>query len=276
LGPPVGDLAADRHTTEAMAVKLMEPMDRSFWRAVSAEFFATFLFVFLGLGCALSSMSYEGISLCFGLNIFVLAHTFGHVSGAHFNPAVTLALVITRLVTPLRGALYALSQFLAALLASAVLMGVMGLTPDTMGGYNALNGPTGMSHDTKVARGFVFEMMLTCLLLLTVFATIDPKHGKESPGALAIGMAVGVAHFVAVPMTGCGINPARSFGPAMLANAPAAKGDLWVFILAPFIGATLATVYPLWFAEEDLGGNLRSKFSSDNEVKVISSSEHLA
>lgn len=256
----------------------METMDRNFWRGVTAEFTAMFFFVFICVGCALSTLGIApgaaaaaqynatlSISLCFGLTIFVLAHIFGHISGAHINPAVTFALVVARLVSPLRGALYVLAQFLGSIVASGVLMVVMGLKPETMGGFNALSGP----DDNKVARGFITEMVLTCLLLLAVFATIDPKReASASLGPLAIGMAVGVAHLIAVPITGCGINPARSLGPAIFASADAAKEDLWVFLLAPFIGAGLAALmYPLWFAEENFSGNLRSKFRT--EVKVV-------
>lgn len=237
-----------------------------------------FLFVFVCVGCALSNLGipegsnpdFKGsaaltISLCFGLTIFVLAHCFGHISGAHINPAVTLTLMLTSQVTLIRGALYMAAQFIGSILASGLLMSVMGLNPGTMGGYNALSG----TDDNKYARGIVTELILTFLLCFTVLATIDPSREAHGMGPLAIGMAVGVAHLIAVPITGCGINPARSFGPAIFANQDKAREDLWVFLLAPFLGAMLAALlYPLWFAEKNFAGGLRDAFHSKTEDVV--------
>lgn len=256
----------------------MEPMNRDFWRAVSAEFMAMFLFVFVCVGCALSTLGIaEGasanalptatlaISLCFGLTIFVLAHCFGHISGAHINPAVTFTLILAKQVEPVRGAFYMLAQCLGSIVASGILMSVMGLKPDTMGGYNALSGP----DDNKIARGFVAEMILTYLLCFTVMATIDPHRDATGLGPLAIGMAVGVAHLILVPITGCGINPARSLGPALFADQAVAREDLWVFILAPLMGGALAAVlYPFWFAKENFTGGLKARFSAGEHQKV--------
>jgi len=137
---------------------------------------------------------------------------------------------------------------LGSIAASGILMAVMGLRPDSMGGYNALSGPS----DNKIARGFIAEFLLTAFLCLTVLATVDPNREKTGLGPLAIGMAVGVAHLILVPITGCGINPARSLGPALFADQAAAREDLWVFILAPLLGGAFAAVaYPFWFAEEN-------------------------
>merc|ERR1712087_474132 len=136
-----------------------------------------------------------------------------------------------REVSMLRGAFYALAQCIGSILASAVLMLVMDLTPKTMGGYNTLSA----EGEFPIFQGFVLEVVLTFLLCFTVLATIDPSRQATHIGPLAIGMAVGVAHLVAVPITGCGINPARSLGPAIFANNDQAREDLWVFLLAPFV-----------------------------------------
>merc|ERR1712113_423838 len=126
------------------------------------------------------------------------------------------------------------------------------------GGFNAISG----TDDHKVLRGFVLEMLLTFMLVLAVFATLDPKHGKESNGPLAIGMTVGVVHLMAVPITGCGTNPARSLGPALIASSGEANKTLWVFVHAPMSGAQLAALaYMLWFAERD-------KFREESKTQV--------
>lgn len=240
------------------------------WRQVTGEFTAMFLFVFLCVGCALTTTGAAqganpaaahtatlAISLNFGFTIFVLAHMFGHISGAHINPAVTLGLMITKQVDVLKCALFVVAQFLGSIVASFVLMVTMGLKAETMGGYNALSGP----DDNKVARGFITEMILTFFLVMTVFATIDPSRAETHVGPLAIGMAVGVAHLVAVPITGCGINPARSLGPALFVDKPEALEDLWVFIVAPILGSVIASLmYPAWFAETNFIGGLYAKY----------------
>lgn len=265
---------------------------RDLWRSVSAEFVAMFLFVFVSVGCALSttgtvtgaaslstvtataggasstcggplltsSLGAAGltISLTFGLMIFVLIHCFGHISGAHINPAVTMSLVVAQQVTPLKGVLYVCAQCFGSIAASGILMELMGLDADTMGGYNLLSGPDNL----KVGRGFCLELILTFLLVFTVFATIDPSRATtEQSGPLAIGLAVAVAHFIAVPITGCGINPARSLGPALFTSKKEASEDLWVFIVAPLLGGIIvAILYPFWFAKENFAGGLQVKF----------------
>lgn len=245
-------------------------LSRRMLRAVSAEFTAMFLFVFICVGCALTTLGIASgaaagarytatltISLCFGLTIFVLAHMFGHISGAHVNPAVTLALMIAKQVDPVKGFLYMAAQFLGSIVASGLLMVTMGLEADTMGGFNALTG----HPDNKIARGFIVETIMTFFLVMTVFATIDPTREASGMGPLAIGMAVGIAHLIAVPITGCGINPARSLGPALFTDKSQATEDLWVFLIAPFIGAAIAALlYPLWFAEENFIGGLAAKY----------------
>jgi len=254
---------------------------RKLARAVSAEFLAMFLFVFVCVGCALTTTGAAPgagnsgsvttatltISLCFGFTIFVLAHCFGHISGAHVNPAVTLALMIGREIPPVKGCLYMCAQFMASIISSGILMAVMGLKSDTMGGYNALTGP----DDAKVARGFILEMVLTFVLVFTVYATIDPNRESTGQGPFAIGMAVMIAHLILVPATGCGINPARSLGPAIFADNDAAREDLWVFLIAPFLGGALAAVtYLYWFAEKPFSFvDAEAKKSYDVEAKNV-------
>jgi len=245
-----------------------QPIDRDFFRAVSAEFLATFMFVYVCVSCALNTLNVvEGanelalptatlaISLVFGFTIFVLIHCFGHISGANINPAVTLALVATKQIHPIKGAAYAVAQCFGSIVASAIIMGTSGLDTDTMGGANMMSGP----DDTKVLHAFVSEMLLTGGLVMTVFATVDPSREDTHLGPLAIGFAVGIAHLVNVPITGCGINPARSLGPALFAASDQAREDLWVFLVAPLVGALLAAfLYTQWFAEVSFYGGLES------------------
>jgi len=234
-------------------------MNRDFWRAVSAEFLAMFLFVFVCVGAALSTLGIaEGadekaaptatlaISFSFGLTIFVLAHCFGHISGAHINPAVTVTLMISGRVDPVKGVFYIVAQCCGSIASSGILMVVMGLEPETMGGWNSL---AKGNHNT-ILQAFVGELILTFLLCFTVMATIDPSRDANL-GPLAIGMAVCVSHIILVPITGCGINPARSLGPALFSIPQSgAIKDLWVFLVAPLLASPLAAMlYPLWFEQ---------------------------
>jgi len=235
-------------------------MDRDFWRAVSAEFLATFMFIYVCLSVVVNTSDNPlalptatlAISLVFGFTIFVLIHCFGHISGANINPAVTLALVATKQIHPVKGVAYVLAQCLGSVLACLVI----GLSSGVGGDFLGANL---IGHDGNVLYAFVSEMLLTFGLVFTVFATVDPSREDTHLGPLAIGFAVGIAHLVNVPITGCGINPARSLGPALFEVSGAALADLWVFVLAPSVGALLAAfVYTQWFAEVSFYGGLES------------------
>lgn len=246
------------------------------WRGVTGELLATFLFVFITVGCALATTGKSpgteanptatlSIALAFGITIFVLIHCFGHVSGAHINPAVTVALMVARQVCLVRGALYILAQCIGSIMASAVLMLIMDLDASTMGGYNVIAG----DDDRRLLRGFVGEAIMTGLLVFTVFATIDPTRETTGLGPLAIGFAVLVAHLILIPIDGCSINPARTLGPSILTDDTKAHEDLWVFMVAPIFGAVMtAFLYPVWFAKENFAGGLMGKLSSKKSDEV--------
>lgn len=258
-------VAAPLSTLKKQAVDTESPASRHFWRWVTAEFVATFWFVFIAVGCAIGQLAVfpagagVTIPLAFGLTIFVLAHCMGHISGAHINPAVTLSLVFAKQIPPLRGGFYIVAQCVGSIVASATLQAVFDL--EEMQGTNAI--PVRADGSQNILGAVLVELITTMLLVFTVFATIDP--GRESSGfaPYAIGMAVTVAHFIGVPVTGCGINPARSLGPALFGSAQALS-DLWLFIVIPFVGSAIVAVgYPLWFAERKFQpGGLRGKYIS--------------
>jgi len=177
------------------------------------------------------------ISLAFGLTIAVLVHTVGHISGGHLNPAVTLALVISRKMKWFTGLLYIAFQCLGAIVGSALTY------ISTNDVSEACNGvPATMNQ----GQAFLREIVLTFLLVFVVFGTIDPKRDRRSPGPLSIGFAVVVAHLASVTSTGTGINPARSLGPAVVQGSGCWDGH-WVFWLGPLFGGLLAGVCYEWF-----------------------------
>lgn len=225
---------------------------RNFWRACSAEFAATLLFVFFNCGNAVASgrlgehNATLQISLCFGLTITVLAHTFGHVSGGHINPAVTFGLTITSKIDVVKCGMYILSQCLGAIAGAGLLKVVL---PEPLASGSL--GATLLAADVTVGEGLLLEVIMTYLLLATVFAMVDPGRQNHGLAPLAIGLSIFVCHLIGVPFTGCGINPARSLGPAVVAGK---MDDHWVYWVGPLLGGALGAVsYDFWFTEEQAG-----------------------
>uniref|UniRef100_H2UCK5 Aquaporin 1a (Colton blood group), tandem duplicate 2 n=1 Tax=Takifugu rubripes TaxID=31033 RepID=H2UCK5_TAKRU len=186
----------------------------TFWRAVLAEFLGMLLFIFFAL-CAI--IGKDGSSA-----IATLAQTFGHISGAHLNPAVTLGLLVSCQISVLRCVCYILAQMLGAVTASAIVNTFGANTPL---GVNALNKVT-------PAQGFAIEFFATLQLVLCVIAVTDKRRNDiQGSAPLAIGLSVGLGHLAAISFTGCGINPARSFGPAVIRGKMA---NHWVIIRIHF------------------------------------------
>mmetsp|Transcript_5757 Transcript_5757/g.14337 ORF Transcript_5757/g.14337 Transcript_5757/m.14337 type:complete len:254 (-) Transcript_5757:56-817(-) len=182
---------------------------------------ATFFFVFVAVGTAIgATQNYpmsRGIVIAvgFGMSIFVLIHCFGHISGGNINPAVTIALLLAKQIEWVQCLFYVAAQILGSIFASGLLLIVF--DDDILGGYNTIlvSSKTG---EKNIGAAFIVELITTMLLLFSVFATIDPRRNSATDlGPLAIGGAVTICHLIGVPVTGCGINPARSIGPAILA-----------------------------------------------------------
>uniref|UniRef100_A0A3B4GRX0 Aquaporin-1-like n=1 Tax=Pundamilia nyererei TaxID=303518 RepID=A0A3B4GRX0_9CICH len=211
----------------------------AFWRAVAAEFVGMLLFILIGLssivGIGLGNDKNQMIaqeikvSLAFALAIATLAQSLGHISGAHLNPAVTLGLLVNCQISALRCAFYILAQMLGAIAASAV---VNGYKPGESLGVNALN--------VSVGAGFAIEFFATLQLVLCIIAVTDKRRTDVTGSApLAIGLSVGLGHLTAISFTGCGINPARSFGPALILGK---MKNHWVYWLAPMCGGIAASL----------------------------------
>ncbi|XP_030257668.1 aquaporin-1 [Sparus aurata] len=207
----------------------------AFWRAVAAEFVGMLLFIFAGLTAIIGSVE-KGVAqelkvaLAFALAIATLVQSLGHVSGAHFNPAVTLGLLVSGQISALRCVCYILAQMLGAVAASAIVNGYAQIGSL---GVNELN------RVTK-AQGFIIEFLATLQLVLCVIAVTDKRRSDVKGSApLAIGLSVGLGHFAAISFTGCGINPARSFGPALIRSK---MENHWVYWLGPMCGGIAAAL----------------------------------
>jgi MIP family channel proteins len=216
------------------------------WRPTLAEGIATFFFVFVGAGSVVVTGNLTGgtldtgrlvaIALAHGLAIALLVSAIGHLSGGHINPAVTFAAIITKRIEAAQGALYIVAQLVGAVL-GALLIGA--LIPETLGGGlgDGGLGSHALAPEVSVAQGVGIEIVLTAVLVFVVFGAAMDKRGVGVVAPLAIGLAVMVDHFVGVPLTGASMNPARTLGPALAANAWA---DHWVYWVGPLIGAGIA------------------------------------
>jgi aquaporin Z len=223
-------------------------------RKLLAEFIGTFLLVFLAVGAAVFGISavvgqdkmgpgagVVGVALAFGLVLLGIAYAFGPVSGAHVNPAVTLAMLVGRRLPASEAIGYWIAQFLGAIAGAAVLklfVSSFGVTDYTGAlGTNSYN-----NGAINMAGAFVLEMLLTAAFVLVILLVTERVAAPGFAG-LAIGLALTLVHIVGIPLTGTSVNPARSLGPALFQGGEALS-QVWLFILAPLVGALIAVV--LW------------------------------
>ncbi|XP_070830147.1 aquaporin-1-like [Chaetodon trifascialis] len=236
----------------------------AFWRAVLAEFLGMIIFVFVGLSAAIGDKnnSYPDqeikVAFAFGLAVASLAQCIGHVSGAHLNPAITLGLLASCQMSFLRAFFYMIAQILGAVAGSAIVYGIRPETTDSLG-VNKLNG-------ISPRQGFGVEFLLTLQLVLCVLAVTDKRRDVGGFAPLAIGLSVGLGHLAGISYTGCGINPARSFGPAIIQESFA---DHWVYWAGPMTAGVVAALlynYLLAFRDEPFSQQTRVLFCCGSAV----------
>jgi len=219
------------------------------WRATLAEFIATLLFIFLGAGTVvvtgglmkegLTSARLVAIALAHGFAIALLVAATAKLSGGHINPAVTFGAFITGKISLPTAIMYVVAQLVGAGVGAGLLAAVI------PSGAQGNLGAHGLGSGVSAGGGLLAEIVLTFALVFVVFATaMDPKGlGHLAPAA--IGLTVLVDHLIGVPVTGASMNPARSFGPALVAGA---WDNHWIFWVGPLIGGGLAAlVYEFLF-----------------------------
>nr|ADJ57599.1 plasma membrane intrinsic protein PIP2;1 [Fragaria chiloensis] len=230
----------------------------SFYRAVIAEFIATLLFLYISVltvigyksqidahlgGDACGEVGYSWHCWAFGGMIFVLVYCTAGISGGHINPAVTFGLFLARKVSLLRAVLYIVAQSLGAICGVGLVKAFQKTLYDEYGG-----GANSLAPGYSKGTGLAAEIIGTFVLVYTVFSATDPKRNARDShvpvlAPLPIGFAVFMVHLATIPITGTGINPARSFGAAVIYNQDKAWDDHWMFWLGPFIGAAIAAFY---------------------------------
>jgi aquaporin Z len=205
-------------------------------RRAVAEFVGTFALIFVGAGSIAVGAGLTGVAFAHGLVIAVMASAVGHISGGHFNPAVTLGFVVTRRMALRLAGVYWLSQFVAATLAALVLKWVLPLGLDD----RAKLGAPLLGRGVGGGEGLVIEAILTFFLVWVVFATAaDPRGAFKSIAGLAIGLTITLDIFFGGPLTGAAMNPARAFGPELVQNV---WGSAWVWYLGPALGGAAAAL----------------------------------
>ncbi|TYR32668.1 MIP family channel protein [Sphingobacterium phlebotomi] len=231
-----------------------------------AELIGTFGLVLFGCGAAaiagvdtmagLSGLGLLGISMAFGLSVVVFAYAIGGISGCHINPAVTIGVLLAGRMPVKEAIVYIIAQCLGALLGAFVLQQILGgqLAGFTAGewAYGANGWGSKYQSEYGTTAAFVTETVLTFVFLFVILATTS-KVGNSTMAGLAIGFTLLLIHMVAIPITGTSVNPARSFGTALLAGGQALS-QLWLFIVAPILGAAIAAV--VWKVMEPKGDTI--------------------
>ena len=218
-----------------------------------AEFIGTFALVFFGCGTAViggmgngaTAVDLLGIASAFGFAIVAMAYGIGGISGCHVNPAVSFGVFAAGRMSALEMLTYWIAQVLGALVAAGVLYLILsGKASGWTGGLGQNGWGAGNFGEYNLVSAFVFEVVATFLFLVCILGVTHPFTPKGFAG-LAIGLTLAAIHLVGINITGTSVNPARSIGPALVgfATNPGAVQQLWLFIVAPLIGAGLAGIF---------------------------------
>jgi aquaporin Z len=205
-----------------------------------AEFVGTFALIFVGVGSIMFSQSsgLVGVALAHGLTIAVMASAVGHISGGHFNPAVTLGFLVTRRIAPALAGVYWVAQLAGGVLGALALRA---LFPDEA---NLDAGVPSLNPAMDALPGMFLEALLTFFLVWVIFATAaDPGGTFKSIAGLAIGFTITLDILAGGPLTGAAMNPARAFGPALVQGE---WSDFWIYLVGPALGGAVAALAYDW------------------------------
>lgn len=226
-------------------------------RRVLAEFFGTFWLVFAGCGAAVLAagfpnlgIGFVGVSFAFGLTVLTMAYAVGHISGGHFNPAVTVGLWSAGRCGVRDAVFYIIAQVVGGIIAAGVLWVIASSHPGWVAGGFAANGYGDLSPGKYGLAGcFLTEVVMTFFFLFIIIGTTS-KGAASGFAGIPIGLALTLIHLVSIPVTNTSVNPARSTGPALYAGAPYID-QLWLFWVAPIIGAVVAGLLSRWMYERE-------------------------
>lgn len=215
-----------------------------------AECLGTFWLVLGGCGTALfagHAVGFLGVAIAFGLTVIAMAYGIGHVSGAHLNPAVSFGVFVNGRMSLKEMLLYWVAQFVGAIIAGAILL-VLWKSAEL--GETGVFAANGFGESFKAVAGenyrvmsmggaFLVEALLTFVFLMVILGATDERSNTKAAG-LAIGLTLTLIHLISIPMTNTSVNPARSLSQALFATWDGALPQVWLFIVAPLVGAALA------------------------------------
>ncbi len=220
-----------------------------------AEFIGTFWLVLGGVGSAMLAAAFPdvgigllGVSLAFGLTVVTIAYSFGHISGAHLNPAVTIGLWMAGRISAKEILPYAISQIFGAIAAAGVLYIIMTGNGSDIGNFGANGYGEHSIGKYNMTAAIVTEFVMTFMFLLIILGVTDSKAPAGFAG-LIIGLALTLIHLISIPVTQTSVNPARSISQALFVG-DWALSQLWLFILIPIAGAAAAGVVYKYFKSE--------------------------
>lgn len=218
------------------------------------EFIGTAVLVLLGCGSAAvagQTLGTLGIALAFGLSIVAMAYVIGNISGCHINPAVSLAMLINKKMTPKDFGLYVVAQVLGAIAGIGLLYAIMicsnldvavqGLGANGYGEASAVG--------LNMIGAIIVEIILTAIFIYTILG-VTSDESKGQVAGIVIGLTLTFVHIMGIPLTGTSVNPARSLAPALFLGGTALS-QVWVFIVAPFIGSAIASFLFKFLNEKD-------------------------
>ncbi|MEG0683909.1 MAG: MIP family channel protein [Coprobacillus sp.] len=223
-----------------------------------AEFIGTAVLVIFGCGSAVAANTLLGnvvgvplafstllISIAFGLVIVAMAYSIGNISGCHINPAVSIAMLVSKKMEVQEFFGYIFAQFVGAISGAGVLCFIFGSNGSL--GTNGFGTASALSASMPVA--FVVEVILTFVFVIAILG-VTSKIENSSVAGVVIGLTLVLVHILGIPFTGTSVNPARSFGPALLAGGLALE-QVWLFILAPLIGGVIAALVYRFLSSEE-------------------------
>jgi aquaporin Z len=237
-------------------------------KRLTAEFLGTLWLVFGGCGAAVLATGYPtlgiqffGVAFAFGLTVVTGAYAFGHISGAHFNPAVSVGLWAAKRFPAKELIPYIAAQVLGALAAAGLIYliatGKAGITPSALmnTGFaaNGFENTAGSPGSYSALAAFVAEVVTTFFFLIVILGSTS-KWAPAGFAPLAIGLCLTLIHLVTIPVTNTSVNPARSTGPAVFVaiyGGSWAVSKLWLFWIAPMLGALLAGFFYTWFSDDE-------------------------
>jgi aquaporin Z len=226
-------------------------------KRLSAEFIGTLWLVLGGCGSAVLAaafptlgIGFAGVALAFGLTVLTMAYAVGHISGAHFNPAVTFGLWAGKRFPSGEVVPYIIAQVLGGIAGAGILYLIASGKPGfNLGGFASNGFESHSPGGYNIVSAFVAEVVMTFFFLIVILGS---THGKAPKGfaPIAIGLCLTLIHLITIPVTNTSVNPARSTGPALFVRGWAVD-QLWLFWVSPILGALLAGLVYSWLVDDD-------------------------